>query len=251
MRGAGSGPPRRRHRHKNPEALEVYYKAILRSKNRRVCELPVSLSGSGHSASNKIDCLFSLQTGSSWAPAAPAPKSQRLVPARVRALVVHQRPPQMSASVSRGVWVPSGSPHPRSVEARPPPSCGFCSVARPELQGPLSCWPGAPSAPLAVASAGAAPGSPPRGGRPRSPLSMILPRWSHGLGCLGRLFWGEGSDIYFIFFVAATRQVLMPRGLSAPGGRCRGPIGCSPGSLRSNWPPPPGPGSSRRPCAGS
>lgn len=184
VRGAGSGPPRRRHRHKSPEALEVYYKAILRSKNRRVCELPVSPSGSGHSASNKIDCLFSLQTGSSWAPAAPAPKSRRLVPAR------SAPSSSTSARCRRQLQPPEGSgcrrAHPTTEAWRPGlPHCGFCSVARPERQGPLSCGPGAPSAPLAAASAGAAPGSPPT----LSPLHDSAPMVSR-VGLFGEVVLG-------------------------------------------------------------
>lgn len=142
--------------------------------------------------------------------------------------------------------MPSGSPHHRSVEAKPPPAAASAPSRGPSARVPSPAGPGPP-----LLLSPRPPRAPLQARRPRSPLSMILPRWSHGLGCLGRWFWGEGSDICFIFFVAATRQVLMPRGLSAPGGRCRGPTGCSPGSLRSNWPPPLGPGSSRRPCVGS
>lgn len=46
--GRGPGPSQRWQKHKNPEALEVYYKVISRSKNICICKLPVSLSGSSN-----------------------------------------------------------------------------------------------------------------------------------------------------------------------------------------------------------
>lgn len=149
--------------------------------------------------------------------------------------------------------MPSVSPHPSSVESMPS-HCSFCSVRRPELQGPLFCWPEFPSSPLAVATTGAVPGSRPWGW-PSTPLSlspMILPPVVSQVS----LFWGVvlgggGSNIYFIFFGSNSTGSDAGSGLSAPGGKCRGPTGCSPCSLHSNWLPPPGRGSSRHLYEGS
>lgn len=131
-----------------------------------------SLSGSSHSASNKIDCLFSLQTGSSWVQSNISPSSQvpkfspgeGCRPSSTKACL------KMSAPASRRVGDTVSLTHPE-VCSPGPPHCSFCSVTRPELQGPLFCWPEAPSPPLAV---GAVPGSP-SSRWPCTPLSLSPP----------------------------------------------------------------------------
>lgn len=96
---------------------------------------------------------MSLQAGSSWVQSNMSPCSQ--VPKYCPGLGADPRPTkarflQMSAPVSRRVGA--------AVSPTPPPKCGaqallgggskhlpnscICSVTRPELPGPLSCWPG-------------------------------------------------------------------------------------------------------------
>lgn len=110
-----------------------------------------------------------------------------------------------------------------------------------------------PSSPVTVATAGAAPGSPPWGW-PRAPLFSIdsAPAVSqHGL------FWGVvlggGVKYLFCFFFFGSNSTASDagKGLNAPGGRCRGPTGCFLGSLHSNWLPRPGRGFSRHLCEDS
>lgn len=210
---------------------------------------------------------MSLQAGSSWVQSNMSPCSQ--VPKYCPGLGADPRPTkarflQMSAPVSRRVGA--------AVSPTPPPKCGaqallgggskhlpnscICSVTRPELPGPLSCWPGScllltqwpPLAPRLQAS------RPGVAGHSLSCLQSpaILPPMVSRVGllkggCSGR---EGGSNIYVV--LCFPQQVSdARRGLSAPGGRCREPTGCSPYFLRSNWPPPPGRGFSRCLCEGS
>lgn len=208
-----------------------------------------------------------MQAGSSWVQSNTNPCSQ--VPKYCPGRAADPRPTkarflQMSAPISRRVGA--------AVSPTPPPKCGaqallggdckqlpgscVCSVTRPELPGPLSCWPGScllltqwpPLAPQLQA---------PRPGAAAHSLSClqspaILPPWSRGLGCWGGLFWEGGGVKYLCGFVFSAATVSdARRGLSAPGGRCRGPTGCSLYFLHSNWPPPPGRGFSRCLCEGS
>lgn len=208
-----------------------------------------------------------MQAGSSWVQSNISPCSQvpKYCPGRAAdPWPTKARFLQMSAQVSRRVGA--------AVSPTPPAKCGaqallgggskqlpgscVCSVTRPELPGPLSCWPG--SCLLLTVAAAGLPGSRlPALGRPHTPspvfsLQRSCPRWSHGLGCGGWCSGREGGVKYLCGFVFSAATVSdTGRGLSAPGGRCRGPTGCSPYFLRSNWPPPPGRGFSRCLCEGS
>lgn len=155
------------------------FKNLLQGHHRRskidvcICKLPVSLSGSSHSASNKIDCLFSLQTGSSWvqsniSPSSQVPKFSPGEGCRPSSTKAHL---QMSPPAFRRVGDAISVTPPLKCGVHALPHCSFCSVRRPELQGPLLCWPEFSSSPLAVAATGAVPGSRPWGW-PSTPLSL-------------------------------------------------------------------------------
>lgn len=123
----------------------------------------------------------------------------------------------------------------QSVPPHPTPKCGaqallgrgskqlpgscVCSVTRPELPGPLSCWPGScllltPWPPLA-------PGSKlPALGRPRTPspvfsLQRSCPRWSHGLGCWGGCSGREGGSNIYVVLCFRQQEFPMPGRVSA------------------------------------
>lgn len=123
-----------------------------RSKNICICKLPIFFSPiQVTSASNKIDCLFSLQTGSSPVESntALAPKSQSILSWPGCGPSAHQGPfAHVSSGLKEGGGYYQSHPTPEVWSLSPPvggaqlPHSSFCSVARPELQGPLSCWPG-------------------------------------------------------------------------------------------------------------
>lgn len=134
-----------------------------RSKNICICKPPISLSVvQVASASNKIDCLFSLQTGSSWvqskfSPCSQVPKSKSWPGCRPSA---KQGP---SADDSSRLKKDGGavSPHSRNVESRPstvreaaapPPQLLLCHQARAPGSPLLLAW--VPSSPHTVATSG-------------------------------------------------------------------------------------------------
>lgn len=89
MRGGGLLPSLKPKTHQNPDALEIYYKAIIVEIKIYVWKLAVSFSG----LSNKIDCLYviNMQSGSSWVQSDIGPSSQVLVLTRVTTLVTFRR----------------------------------------------------------------------------------------------------------------------------------------------------------------
>ena len=169
----------------------------------------------------------------------------------------------VSSDLKKGGGCSQSHPTPEVWSPGPPrwglqaaPGSFVCSVTRPELPGPLSCWPGScllltqwpPLAPQLQA---------PRPGAAAHSLSClqspaILPPMVSRVGLLGGFVLGGRGVKYLCGFVFSAATVSdARRGLSAPGGRCRGPTGCSLYFLRSNWPPPPGRGFSRCLCEGS
>lgn len=198
--------PQRWQKHKNPEALEVYYKVTVEVKIYVSVSFRALSVVQVTSASNKIDGPPRLQTGSSWvqskvSPSSQVPKSRPGKGADPRARESHA---DGSAGLKTGGDV--GLPPPRvwgpgpPLWGRPQLPHSNCSVAEPELQLPLSCWPGSPSSvsrgPQRVLLQAHRPG----GGcvLPSSP--MILPPRLHRLGCFGGLFWGGGVKYLFYFW---------------------------------------------------
>ena len=126
-----------------------------RSKNICICKLPLCLSVvQVTSASNKIDCQYT--EFASWEfmgteqhePLLPSPKVLSWPGCRPSA---NQGPffADVSSGLKKGGGCSQSHPTPEVWSPGPPwwgskqlPSSCICSVTRPELPGPLSCWPG-------------------------------------------------------------------------------------------------------------
>lgn len=148
---------------------------------------------------------------------APAPKSQSVVLSRVQTSTNQVQPGLWSADASSSLKEGGGCSQSHSTlkwrvwtfrdrkGGSVPRHSSFCSIPRPELRGPVSCWPGSPlllhrigGRQLPISALGAA----------TPPLLLLLllfslqrlcPRWFRGLGCYGVVLRGGGSNIYFIF----------------------------------------------------
>lgn len=206
------------------------------------------------------------------ATSAPAPKSQSVVLSRVQTSTNQVQPGLWSADASSSLKEGGGCSQSHSTlkwrvwtlrdrkGGSVPRHSSFCSIPRPELRGPVSCWPGSP---LLLHRIGGRqlPDLRPGGGHslPFSSSSSSsvsndsAPDGFVGWVVMGVVLGGRGVQIFILFFVFGSNLTgsAAGKGLSAPEERCRAPTGCCPGFLRSSWLPPPSRGSSRRPCEGS